>query len=186
MTKLGVVPGTSNTTITSALGTATIDDVTPVHGKPGAKYWYIDANGSYCECVYVKFIDAVAYVKGGAVFLADDNTPATAPFYIVTNDYSEDFGDILHVAGICYGVQTTGYFGFVQTRGPGIVIQNNDDDGVIGAELIVTGVDNGLAKMATAGASGPQIYIGIETTAVNATTNLCNAWINIGTNWWSE
>lgn len=185
MTKLGFLPGTSNTTITSAAGDANIDDITP-RAEPGTAYWYKNSFGVYCVAVYVQFIDAIAYVKGGCVFLADDNTPASAKTYIVTNDYSEDLGDLLHVAGVCYGVQTTGRYGFVQVRGPGIVLHNNDDDGAIGAELIVTAADNGVVNMATAGASGPQIYVGMETTAVNASTNLSNANINIQTNWWSE
>lgn len=180
-TKLGFLPGTSNTTITSTAGTSTIDDVTP-RAELGTKYWYKDASKNYCECVYVKFIDAVSYVKGGMVFLADDNT-AMSPFTIVTNDYSEDWGDKLHVAGVCYGVQTTGQYGFVQTYGPGIVLCNNDDDAAVGDELIVTAADNGVANVATAGASGPQIYIGFALSAVNTTTNLCQAQIGIQFPW---
>ncbi len=184
MTKLGFYPLTSNTTITSATGTSAIDDVSP-RAQPGQAYWYYDASKNYCVAVYVKFIDAISYVKGGMVFLADDNTQGS-PFYQVTNDYSEDWGDKLAVAGVCYGVQTTGQYGFVQVYGPGIVLNNNDDDAAIGDELIVTAADNGVANVATAGASGAQIYIGFATSAVNATTNLCNAQIGIRYPWWNE
>jgi hypothetical protein len=184
MTKLGYLPGTSNTTITSTAGTSTIDDVSP-RANPGQAYWYRDAGGCYCVAVYVKFIDAISYVKGGMVFLADDNT-AGSPFYQVTNDYSEDWGDILAVAGVCYGVQTTGQYGFVQVYGPGIVLNNNDNDAAVGNELIVTAADNGVANVATAGASGAQIYIGFATGAVNATTDLVTAQIGIRYPWWNE
>jgi hypothetical protein len=183
-TKIGFAPTGTSTSIAVTTGDANIDDITP-RAQPGTKYWYYDSAKNYCEAVYVQFVDAIAYVKGGMVFLADDNTVNT-PQYIVTNDYSEDLGDILAVAGVCYGVQTTGRYGFVQVYGPGIVLNNNDDDAAIGNELIVTAADNGVANVATAGASGAQIYIGFATSAVDTGTNLCRARIGIRYPWWNE
>lgn len=182
--QFGFLPGTTNTTITATTGNATVNDVDPIHGKPGKVYSAYDANGVYCEFVYVQFIDAVTYAKGQMVCLADDWT--SGPFYQVTNDTSEILGDKLGVAGVVLGVQTQNYYGFVQVRGPGIVLNNNDDDAAIGDGLIITAADGHVANVETNGTSGVLTHIGIATSAVNTTTNLCSAFINIQNKWWLE
>ena len=182
---LGFVPGVTNTTVTSTAGDALINDVSPIHGKPGKAYWYYDSNGNYCEAVYCQFTDAVAYAKGQMVCLSDDNT-GTGPFYKVTNDTSEILGDKLGVCGVVYGVQTTAYYGFVQIRGPGIVLNNNYDNVVAGDSLIITAADGHVADAETAGTSGAAWVIGWARGAVNTTTNLCLAHIAITNKWWDE
>lgn len=143
----------------------------------GVKYDYIDTAGNLCTARYVQFVDAIAYVLGGIVFWSDDYVSATAtPLYKVTNDYSENLGDVLLPVGVCYGVQTTGNYGFVQTRGPGTILHNNDDDAVAGSDLIATAADNGVANVGT---RTPSTGVGYGLLAVVAGTNLQWAYIEI-------
>lgn len=123
--------------------------------------------------IYTQFKDAVAYLAGHSCFLdaAMDGS--------VTNDVSEAASATKpHVVGICLAVQTADYYGFVQCKGPGTVLHNNDDDAAIGDEIVATVADGGLANVLnTFVVRG--LYLGVARVAVVTATNLQSVTLNI-------
>lgn len=123
---------------------------------------------------YVQFLDAVAYAVGQPVFV--DASVTTIPS-VVTNDVSEAASATKPVvAGVCLGVQTENYYGWIQTRGIGTVLHNNDDDAAIGDIVIATAADGGVCNVGT---WTPALGVGIGHVAVVAATNLQTCWINV-------
>lgn len=122
--------------------------------------------------MYTQLKDAVAYALGQPVF-HDASLGG-----VVTNDVSEAASASKpQVMGICLGVQTAEYYGFVQTAGRGMVLHNNDDDAAIGDPVIATVADGGLANVGT---WTNTLGVGIGEVAVVAGTNLQQIWISIG------
>jgi hypothetical protein len=79
--------------------------------------------------------------------------------------------------GICLGVQTENYYGFVQTRGRGMVLHNNEDDAAIGDPVIATVADGGACNVGT---WTLELGVGIGEVAVVAGTNLQQVFIVVG------
>ena len=122
--------------------------------------------------MYTQFKDAVAYALGQPVF-HDAGLGG-----IVTNDVSEAASATKpQVMGICLGVQTADYYGFVQTYGTGHVLHNNDDDGAIGDPIIATVADGGACNVGT---WTMELGVGIGEVAVVTGTNLQQAFICVG------
>ena len=137
-------------------------------------YKYIYASRTF---MYTQFKDAVAYAAGHSCF-HDASLGG-----VVTNDVSEAASASKpQVMGICLGVQTENYFGFVQTRGSGFVLHNNDDNAAIGDEIVATVADGGICDvLSTFGISA--LHVGIAEVAVVAATNLQQVSINIYGAW---
>jgi hypothetical protein len=126
--------------------------------------------------MYTQFKDAVTYAAGQPVF-HDASLGG-----VVTNDVSEAASSSApQVMGICLGVQTTDYFGFVQTRGRGTVLHNNDDDSAIGSIIIATVADGGACNVGT---WTPALGVGVGEVAVVTGSNLQQAWICVGSDPW--
>lgn len=121
--------------------------------------------------MYTQFKDAVAYAQGHICFwdAAADDT--------VTNDVSEAASATKpQVKGVCLGVQTQDYFGFIQTHGSGTVLHNNDNDAAIGDVIIATAADGGLCNVGT---STPALGVGVGEVAVVAATDLQQVFIHV-------
>lgn len=122
--------------------------------------------------MYTQFKDAVTYAAGHPVF-HDASLGG-----VVTNDVSEAASATKpQVMGICLGVQTADYYGFIQTYGRGTVLHNNDDDAAIGDPVIATVADGGLANVGT---WSHTLGVGIGEVAVVAGTNLQQIFITVG------
>ena len=122
--------------------------------------------------MYTQFKDAVAYALGQPVF-HDASLGG-----IVTNDVSEAASASKpQVMGICLGVQTADYYGFVQTYGTGLVLHDNADAAAIGDPIIASVADGGACAV------GPwtmELGVGIGEVAVVAATDLQQAFICVG------
>lgn len=121
---------------------------------------------------YTQFKDAVAYAVGQPCFqdAAMDGS--------CTNDVSEAASATLPLVwGICLGAQTQDYYGFLQVRGSGTILHNNDDNSAIGSECYATVADGGVCDVATSGLNA--LFVGVGEVAVVAGTNLQQAYISI-------
>jgi hypothetical protein len=126
--------------------------------------------------MYTQFKDAVAYAVGDICF-HDASLGG-----IVTNDVSEAASASKpQVMGVCLGVQTADYYGFVQTHGRGTVLHNNDDDAAIGDPIIATVADHGLCNVGTWSYT---LGVGIGEVAVVAGTDLQQVFIVVGNDPW--
>ena len=90
---------------------------------------------------YVQFKDAIAYAANQAVgFSAGDGITA------VTNDVSEDNGV---AAGVCLGVMTENYYGFIALTGVYTMPTNGDDD-IAAGDTVTLGGDGTVNSATTA------------------------------------
>ena len=158
------------------LGTATLNLVNlvsaPARYTVGQYYRY-----GKKRFMFTQFKDAVAYALGDICF-HDAGLGG-----IVTNDVSEAASASKpQVMGVCLGVQTADYYGFVQTWGQGVVLHNDDDDAAIGDPIIATVADHGLCNVGT---WSETLGVGIGEVAVVTATNLQQAFITVGSDIWT-
>lgn len=145
-----------------AVAPATANDASPTH-TPGQVYSAGEAGVLYR---YGQFKDAVTYAAKQACTLAAADKTA------FTNDIAGGSSIGAIAAGVCLGVQTQNYYGFVQITGPCTGVKTTGaDDIVIGENVFVSGdgtVDGSAATAVTTTALG--VALADDDNALNTVT----------------
>lgn len=123
---------------------ATVDDISPTF-EVGALYHYKHPTYGWGYYRYYQFLDAVTYVAGHVLTLANAAT------YGVTNDVAAGSSVGKKPMGVATRVHTQNYFGFAQVGGLGAYALLTDGGVAAGHYLVADvagGIDGGVDSMA--------------------------------------
>lgn len=119
---------------------------------------------------YVQFVDAVTYAAGHVVSW-------TETAWTVSNDRSGGSVSTNRVAGVCLGVATQNYYGWIQTKGEYATVLTNGDDDIAAEDglILATGTDGACDSAAD---PATLLYLGWATAADVDANNTVAAFID--------
>lgn len=128
----------------------------------GERYFWtytLSGNNYPWELRFVQFLDAVTYAAGQVV------APADVLMTKVSNDVDVS-ATSLRCAGVCLGVMTQNYYGFVLTHGYYPTVKTNGDDDIAANDTVIMVATDGVVdSIAKATTTGTLLLVGIATDA---------------------